>query len=142
MKQARKVHKVIKSKPTREGAGVHLKRVFGNPEYLDVSIPANAGFTHPTKKNHTVFAYVIDGKGHFDLQKDASLGNGTLCLFDDGDHVAITTEQEPVRFLLISGKPIGEPVAWYGPIVMNTEEELELAFKEYRNGTFIKRKKP
>jgi len=113
-----------------------------DPEYLDVTIPAKAEFTHLTKRGHTVFAFVIEGKGHFDPQKEALLGNGTLCLFDDGDHVAITTEQEPVRFLLISGKPIGEPVAWYGPIVMNTEEELELAFEEYRNGTFIKHKKP
>ena len=113
-----------------------------DPEYLDVTIPAKAEFTHLTKRGHTVFAFVIEGKGHFDPRKDALLGNGTLCLFDDGDHVAITTEQEPVRFLLISGKPIGEPVAWYGPIVMNTEEELEVAFEEYRNGTFIKHKKP
>jgi redox-sensitive bicupin YhaK (pirin superfamily) len=118
-----------------------VKDIVIDPEYLDVTVPAKAAFTHPTKKGHTVFAYVIEGKGHFDLQKDAQLGNGTLCLFDDGDHVAITAEHEPVRFLLISGKPIGEPVAWYGPIVMNTEEELEVAFEEYRKGTFIKHKK-
>ena len=123
---------------THEGP---VKGIVIDPEYLDVTVPAKAAFTHPTKKGHTVFAYVIEGKGHFDLQKDAQLGNGTLCLFDDGDHVAIFAEHEPVRFLLISGKPIGEPVAWYGPIVMNTEEELELAFEEYRNGTFIKHKK-
>jgi len=119
-----------------------VKGIVIDPEYLDVTIPAKAEFTHPTRKGHTVFAFVIEGKGHFDPQKEALLGNGTLCLFDDGDQVAITTEQEPVRFLLISGKPIGEPVAWYGPIVMNTEEELELAFEEYRNGTFIKHKIP
>jgi len=119
-----------------------VKGIVIDPEYLDVSIPAKATFTHPTKKGHTVFAYVIEGKGHFDAMKDAPLGNGMLCLFDDGDHVAITTEDECVRFLLISGKPIGEPVAWYGPIVMNSEEELETAFEEYRNGTFIKHKKP
>ncbi len=119
-----------------------VKGIVIDPEYLDVTVPAKAEFLHPTKRGHTVFAYVIEGKGYFDLQKDASLGNGTLCLLDDGDHVAITTKHEPVRFLLISGKPIGEPVAWYGPIVMNTEEELEFAFEEYRNGTFIKHKKP
>ena len=67
--------------------------------------------------------------------------NGMLVLFDDGDQVTVSTENEPVRFLLISGKPIREPVAWYGPIVMNTEEELRIAFEEYRNGTFIKHKK-
>jgi hypothetical protein len=61
-------------------------------------------------------------------------------IFKDGDNVKITADDNDLRFLLISGKPIGEPVAWYGPIVMNTQEELELAFDEYRNGTFIKHK--
>jgi redox-sensitive bicupin YhaK (pirin superfamily) len=69
------------------------------------------------------------------------MGSENLILFDDGDALAISTEEKPVRFLLISGKPIGEPVAWYGPIVMNTQEELRIAFEEYENGTFIKRKK-
>ncbi|MBP1740927.1 MAG: Pirin domain protein, partial [Deltaproteobacteria bacterium] len=65
-----------------------------------------------------------------------------VCLWEDGDHITVATGGEPVRFLLISSKPIGEPVAWYGPIVMNTAEELHEAFEEYRNGTFIKHKKP
>ena len=68
------------------------------------------------------------------------LTNGSLALFDDGDNFIVSTGDEPVSFLLISGKPIGEPVAWYGPIVMNTQEELQLAFEEYENGTFIKHK--
>jgi quercetin 2,3-dioxygenase len=69
------------------------------------------------------------------------IGNGTVCLYADGDRITVTTAEEPVRFLLISGKPIGEPVAWYGPIVMNTDEELQLAFEEYQNGTFIRHEK-
>jgi hypothetical protein len=64
-----------------------------------------------------------------------------LILYDDGDEVVISTDNNPVRFLLISGKPIKEPVAWYGPIVMNTQEELRVAFEEYQNGTFIKHRK-
>jgi len=111
-----------------------------DPEYLDVNVPAGIEFIHPTKRGHTVFAYVIEGKGLFETNSDALIGNGTLALFADGDKVAVTAKNEPVRFLLISGKPINEPVAWYGPIVMNTEEELETAFEEYRNGTFIKHK--
>ena len=111
-----------------------------DPEYLDVTVPAGIEFIHPTKRGHTVFAYVIEGKGLFETNSDDFIGNGTLALFSDGDKVAVTAKNEPVRFLLISGKPIGEPVAWYGPIVMNTEEELETAFEEYRNGTFIKHK--
>jgi redox-sensitive bicupin YhaK (pirin superfamily) len=118
-----------------------VKGIIIDPEYLDVSVPQHTEFVHATKRGHTVFAYVIEGKGRFDHQKGQSAGNGTICLFADGDQVKITTGDEPVRFLLISGKPIGEPVAWHGPIVMNTDEELETAFEEYRNGTFIKQGK-
>jgi redox-sensitive bicupin YhaK (pirin superfamily) len=77
---------------------------------------------------------------YFDIQRDPFVGKEHLVLFDDGDQVMVSTEDEPVRFLLVSGKPIGEPVAWYGPIVMNTQEELRIAFEEYRSGTFIKHK--
>jgi redox-sensitive bicupin YhaK (pirin superfamily) len=66
------------------------------------------------------------------------IGPESLVLFDDGDQLMLTTADEAVRFLLVSGKPIREPVAWYGPIVMNSREELQTAFEEYRNGTFIK----
>jgi redox-sensitive bicupin YhaK (pirin superfamily) len=70
------------------------------------------------------------------------IGDGGLVLFEDGESLVVTTEKEPVRFLLVSGKPIGEPVAWRGPIVMNTREELQLAFEEYNNDTFIKHREP
>jgi quercetin 2,3-dioxygenase len=105
------------------------------PEYLDISIPTHTRFNHPVKPGHTVFAYIVEGEGFF----GARAGAETLVLYDDsGDEVEVTTEGSPVRFLLISGKPIGEPVAWAGPIVMNTKEELRIAFEEYRKGTFIK----
>jgi redox-sensitive bicupin YhaK (pirin superfamily) len=126
-----------------------------NPEYLDVALPALSEFVHKVPHGRTVFAYVIGGKGifcneknpyaygaegvnYFDMERDLYIHNGTAVLFGDGDQVTVSAQSEPVRFLLISGKPIGEPVAWYGPIVMNTEEELKIAFEEYRNGTFIK----
>jgi redox-sensitive bicupin YhaK (pirin superfamily) len=126
-----------------------------DPEYLDVTVPAHSEYTHPTKRGHTVFAYAIEGKGYFcteknpfayeaegvnyfDIQRDPFIGNGSLVLFEDGGQVRVSTEAEPVRFLLISGKPIEEPVAWYGPIVMNTQEELQTAFEEYQRDTFIK----
>jgi len=128
-----------------------------DPEYLDVTVPARSEFLHPTKRGHTVFAYVIDGKGYFcqeknpfsyeieginyfDMDREPYVGNETIVLFDDGNQVMVSTQGEGVRFLLISGRPIGEPVAWYGPIVMNTEEELQIAFEEYRSGNFIKHK--
>jgi quercetin 2,3-dioxygenase len=126
-----------------------------DPEYLDVTVPPYTEFLHPTRRGHTVFAYVIEGQGYFckekrpfshevegvnyfDMEWEPFVGNEMLVLFGDGDQVMVTTEAQAVRFLLISGAPIGEPVAWYGPIVMNTEEELRVAFEEYRNGTFIK----
>jgi hypothetical protein len=65
-------------------------------------------------------------------------GAETLVQYGDGDEVVVGTEDGPVRFLLVSGKPLGEPVAWYGPIVMNTHDELRIAFKEYAEGTFVK----
>jgi len=109
-----------------------------DPEYLDVTVPAKTEFKHPTKRGYTVFVYVTEGQGHFDETNKHTVGNGTVCLYADGDNIAVRTAEGPVRFLLISGKPIGEPVAWYGPIVMNTDGELKQAFEEYKKGTFIK----
>ena len=109
-----------------------------DPDYLDVSVPAHSSYLHPTKSGHTVLAYVIGGKGFFCLKKDSLITDRGLVLFEDGENVMVTTAAEPVRFLLISGKPICEPVAWQGPIVMNFREELQLAFEEYHNNTFIK----
>jgi quercetin 2,3-dioxygenase len=112
-----------------------------DPEYLDVSLGPGSEFVHPTKVGHTVFAYVIGGKLHARAEKNRPFENGDLILFDDGERVVLTAEKESARFLLISGKSIRERVAWYGPIVMNTDEELETAFDEYRKGTFIKHKR-
>jgi redox-sensitive bicupin YhaK (pirin superfamily) len=111
-----------------------------DPEYIDVSMPANSEFRHHTKRGHTVFAYIIGGQGYFCKEKDPLADNGTIVLFEDGDEIIVSTEDQGMRFLLISGKPIGEPVAWQGPIVMNTKEELQTAFEEYRQDTFIKYK--
>jgi len=82
----------------------------------------------------------VEGRNYFDIDRDPFVGDGTIVLFDDGDEIMAFTEEHEVRLLLISGKPILEPVAWYGPIVMNTQEELQIAFKEYKQGTFIKYK--
>jgi len=132
-----------------------VRDVVIDPEYLHITVPSKSNFTYPVKEGHTVFAYVVEGKGYFDqernpyayeveganyfdFKRECLLGPENLVLFNNGDQVAISTEEKPVTFLLISGKPIKEPVAWYGPIVMNTQEELRIAFEEYKNGTFIK----
>lgn len=112
-----------------------------DPEYLDVTLEPDSVFTHPTKPGHTVFAYVFDGQGSFgppgDPETPDILGDGALILFDDGKRVDVRSSEAGVRFLLVSGRPLGEPVAWRGPIVMNTKEELDTAFAEYRDGTFL-----
>ena len=107
-------------------------------EYLDVRIPANRKFNHSVRKGHNAFAYVFGGKGFFDAKTNNQAESEHLVVFGDGDEVEIRADKKPLRFLLVSGKPIGEPVAWRGPIVMNTQKELDIAFEEYQNGTFIK----
>ena len=77
-------------------------------------------------------------RNYFDFGRDYLIAPESLVIFRDGDELDISAEDDSVRFLLISGKPIGEPVAWYGPIVMNTQEELRAAFDEYQRGTFLK----
>jgi redox-sensitive bicupin YhaK (pirin superfamily) len=142
-----------------EAGGVKgpVRDVVVDPEYLDVSVPAGTTFSHRISRGYTAFAYVIEGTGYFDPERNAyshevvganyfdfrrqcACTVEDLVLYGDGDEVVISTQEIPVRFLLISGKPIGEPVAWYGPIVMNTQEELRIAFEEFEKGTFIKHK--
>lgn len=153
---------------TKEGARIHIicgeiegnkgpvKDIAIQPEFLDIELPAGKSFSHPIRSDHTVFAYVIEGEGYFDhirtpfshqayganyfdMQPPCVCNDGSLILFAAGDFITVSTDKHPVRFLLISGKPIKEPIAWYGPIVMNNQKELQQAFKEYRDGTFIKK---
>lgn len=136
-----------------------VRDIITDPEYLDTTIPSKSTFSHSVNPGHTVFAYVIEGEGYFDQRRDpfafevegrnyfdfkreSLIGSENLVTFEEGDQLAITAGDTGVRFLLISGKPIREPVAWYGPIVMNTQGELRIAFQEYRNGTFIKNRRP
>jgi redox-sensitive bicupin YhaK (pirin superfamily) len=141
-----------------EVAGVKgpVRDIVTDPQFLDVSLPAGKSFAHPVKEGHTVFAYVIEGEGYFDPGRDpfareavgdsyfemghpCTCGEGTLVLYGPGHAVSVTADKKPVRFLLVSGQPIKEPVAWYGPIVMNTREELAQAFREFEQGTFVRR---
>jgi len=126
------------------------------PEMLDISVPAGTVFSHYLPTGHTAFAYILEGEGYFDDQRDAyayeMVGHGwsdterrcicapeTVVLYEHaGSSVQVTTIDKPLRFLFVSGKPLGEPVAWYGPVVMNTQEELKVAFEEYKLGTFVK----
>ena len=137
------------------GAKGPVEGVAADPRYLDISVPPGLRKTLPVETTRHAFAYVFEGAGTF---RDASgpravrredaedsgrfvtdeAGNRSLVLFDRGDEITVQAGEQGIRFLLVSGRPIEEPVAWYGPIVMNTQEELRQAFDEFRNGTFIK----
>lgn len=139
-----------------EGTQGPVQDIIAGPEYFDVEIPQGKSFTHFVKDGHNVFAYVIEGeayfdslhapfaheaagKNYFDMAPSCPCGDGTLVLYKrEGNHLTVTTDKRPVRFLLASGKPLNEPIAWYGPIVMNTQAELREAFREYQMGTFVK----
>ena len=135
------------------GGPVH--DIAAKPVYLDVSVPAGRRKTLAVETTSHAFAYVFAGAGKFcnasqplavptepdrwsDATPPAEADNRTLVLFDRGDEVEIQAGNEGIRFLLISGQPLEEPVAWYGPIVMNTQEELRHAFAQLKDGTFLR----
>jgi redox-sensitive bicupin YhaK (pirin superfamily) len=129
--------------------------IASEPRYLDVWVPPGVRKTFPVESSRHAFAYIFEGSGSF---RDASkpfgvltekegpgvsivreqTGNRSLVVFDSGDEVTVQAGESGIRFLLVSGRPIEEPVAWYGPIVMNTEDELRQAYAELRDGTFIR----
>ena len=132
-----------------------VEGIAADPRYLDVWVPPGRRKVLPVEVARHAFAYIFEGSGHF---RDASapqavkteaagdeanvslsdIGNRSLVLFDRGDEITVQAGERGIRFLLVSGKPIEEPVAWHGPIVMNTEAELRQAVSELRDGTFIK----
>jgi redox-sensitive bicupin YhaK (pirin superfamily) len=135
-----------------------VKGVAAEPIYLDVSVPPKKRKTLPVETSRQAFAYVFEGAGKFcnaseplsvptegagwaDDKPPSEAENRTLVLFDRGDEVTVEAGHLGIRFLLVSGKPLAEPVAWYGPIVMNTQEQLRQAFDELQKGTFLKSKK-
>ncbi len=133
-----------------------VEGVAADPRYLDVWVPANTRKTLPVELDRHAFAYVFDGDGTFrsasepfgvltekevdgrDVVVRERAGNRSLVLFDSGDEVTVQAGERGIRFLLVSGRPLKEPVAWYGPIVMNTKAELQQAVNELRDGTFIR----
>ncbi len=133
-----------------------VEGVAADPRYLDVWVPPGKRKTLPVEIERHAFAYVFEGSGDFrgasqpfgvltektdganEILVREQTGNRSLVLFDSGDEVTVQAGDEGIRFILVSGKPIKEPVAWYGPIVMNSQAELQQAFTELRSGTFIK----
>ncbi len=132
-----------------------VEGVAADPRYLDISVAPNKTKRLAVENSRHAFAYVFAGSGSFrdasqplpvqtelvgvsDEATPSRLGNRSLVVFDSGDEITVTAGDEGVRFLLVSGRPLQEPVAWYGPIVMNERSELQQAYAELKNGTFIK----
>ena len=129
--------------------------IAADPIYLDISIPPGKRKTIPVETTRHAFAYVFGGAGKFGNASNPAavrtegvtaaeaspeeVDNRSLVLFDRGDEVTVQAGEEGIRFLLVSGKPLGEPVAWRGPIVMNTQEQLQQAFQELERGNFLNR---
>ena len=120
-----------------------VTEIVADPTYLDVTVPARGSFSHPIKQGHAAFAYVFEGEGRFseDAETTASqhiISEPKLVVFGDGDYIIASTADQPVRFLLISGQPLNEPIARYGPFVMNTQAEIDQALADLKNGTFVR----
>ena len=128
--------------------------IAADPTYLDVSVPPGKRKSLPVETTHHAFAYIFAGSGKFcnaseplavptegvgwaDMSLPTAAENRSLVLFDRGDEVTVQAGDEGIRFLLVSGKPLQEPVAWYGPIVMNTQQQLQQAYEELKEGTFL-----
>jgi redox-sensitive bicupin YhaK (pirin superfamily) len=131
--------------------------IAADPIYIDVSVPPGKRKSLPIDTRNNAFAYIFAGSGKFcnasgplavptesvgwlDTSPPIDADNRSLILFDSGDEITVQADEEGIRFLLISGRPLKEPVAWYGPIVMNTQAELQKAFEELQDGTFLKNK--
>ena len=134
-----------------DGVGGAVTEIYAEPEYLDVSLPAGAHFAQPVPRGHSALAYAFEGEGRFGAAADlgyrgdldgVQLTAPQMAVFGDGDVVRVEADAAPVRFLLVSGKPLGEPIARYGPFVMNTREELQLALRDLQNDTFVWRDDP
>jgi redox-sensitive bicupin YhaK (pirin superfamily) len=133
-----------------------VEGVAADPRYLDIFVPPGRRKTFKVEVDRHAFAYIFEGSGSFrsasepfgvltekeidgrEVQVREQTGNRSLVVFDSGDEVTVQAGEQGIRFLLVSGKPLKEPVAWYGPIVMNTQTELQQAVSELRAGTFIK----
>jgi len=127
---------------TVDGISGPATGIAANPNYLDVLVPAHAAFVQPIERGHSAFAYVFEGEAQFasrDPEDKTKISSPRLVVLGDGDELKVITGENPVRFLLVSGKPLHEPIARYGPFVMNTQEEIEQTLLELRQGTFITR---
>jgi len=117
-----------------------IKDIIVQPTFLDLTVPPGIEQTVRVKSAHTAFVYVYDGSGYFGINKEKRVRAGTMAKLVDGDQIFFSTESKSMKFILLSGKPLNEPIEWRGPIVMNSKEELYQAFEDYHHGEFVKKK--
>ena len=129
-----------------DGVAGAVTEIYAEPEYLDVSLPAGVSFSQPVSRGHSAFAYAFEGEGQFGVGCDLGcrgdldgelLTAPRMAVFGEGDEVRVEGRDHAVRFLLVSGKPLGEPIARYGPFVMNTREELQIALQDLQSDVFV-----
>jgi len=128
--------KVIAGK--MEGAQGPIRDLVVEVEFLDIKLGPDLEFSHDVPSERNAFAYVFEGDGHFEEESDIKAHKEQVVLFSDGEEIWAHSGERGIRFLFASGVPLKEPVAWRGPVVMNTQSELDQAFDELRRGTFVK----
>ena len=126
-----------------EAGGVSgpIRDIVADPTYLDISLPPDTSYEKAVPRGHAVIAYIFDGGGVLGTEENGHepvMGQPRLIVFGDGDQVSVRAADQGLRFLLIAGKPLNEPIARYGPFVMNTQAEIEQTLEELKNGTFIR----
>jgi redox-sensitive bicupin YhaK (pirin superfamily) len=126
---------------TSDGVQGPVTEIAAAPIYLDVAIQSGTTFVQPVERGHTAFAYLFRGSGRFGPEGGdhaPRVQSPALVVLEDGDEVRVQATEPTTRFLLVSGKPLHEPIARYGPFVMNTREEIQEALRDLRNGTFVR----
>lgn len=115
-----------------------VEGVIAEPTYLDITLEQENSFNYTLPTDHTAIAYVIDGNGYFEESDRMKIEKNHLVVLNKGENIHVQTDDEPMRFLLMSGKPLHEEIVWHGPIVMNTQQEILEAYRDLQNNTFIK----
>jgi redox-sensitive bicupin YhaK (pirin superfamily) len=121
-----------------DGVKGPVRDIVVEPDYLDITLGPRAKFERAVPSGHTAFAYLVSGKASFDEEGKDDVSSEHLVILKHGDRVRMAAGPEGARMIFVSGKPLGEPVAWWGPMVMNTRAEIETAIEEFQSGTFIK----
>jgi redox-sensitive bicupin YhaK (pirin superfamily) len=125
-----------------DGVSGPVKDIIADPIYLDISVPPDSSFSQAIAGDHAAIAYVFEGEGRFsagETGQKTAVGHPRLIVFGDGEQISVRATDQGLRFLLIAGKPLGEPIARYGPFVMTTEAEIEETLTELKSGTFLQK---